>query len=83
MAVAAMNHRWRGSMMLMAGMGLDNRRRERKHDQDDRRSQDSHNLLFNHYGSFYHTRPAQTMIPGNTRAAKVEQPWQFIFQPGL
>jgi hypothetical protein len=40
-----------GSMMLVAAMSLNNRRRERKHDQDDRRSQHSHNPLFNHHGS--------------------------------
>jgi hypothetical protein len=72
-----------GSMMLVAAMGLDNRRREGKHDQDDRRAQKSHNLLFNRHGSFYQTWPRKSMIPGNTRAAKVEQPWQFIFPPGL
>jgi hypothetical protein len=52
LAVATMNHRLRGSMMFMAGMGLDNRRRERKHDQDDRRSQNSHRLPFKHQRAF-------------------------------
>jgi hypothetical protein len=40
-----------GCLVLMADMGLGNRGRERKHDQDDRRSQNSHNLLLWHDGS--------------------------------
>jgi len=46
-----------GSMMLVAAMGLDNRRREGKHDQDDRRSQNSHDPLFHHRRSFNHNLP--------------------------
>jgi hypothetical protein len=42
--MAAMN----GCRVLMAGMGLGNGRRERKHDQDDRRSQNSHGQLLWH-----------------------------------
>ncbi len=47
LALAVMN----GRLMLMADMGPGNRRRERKHDQDDRRSQNSHHLLLWHDGS--------------------------------
>jgi hypothetical protein len=37
-----------GYLVLMADMGPGNGRRERKHDQDDRRSQNSHDLLLQH-----------------------------------
>lgn len=81
LAVDTMNYRLRGSMMLMAGMGLGNRRRERKHDQDDRRFQNSHRLPFNHQNSFLQSA-AQPIYPGSP-----EQPrWncgQFIFLPCL
>ena len=46
-ALAAMN----GCQVRMADMGLGNRRHERKRDQDDRRSQNSHDLLLQHDGS--------------------------------
>lgn len=42
--VAVMN----GRLVLMAEMGLRNRRRERKRDQDDRRSQNSHSQSLQH-----------------------------------
>jgi len=44
LALAAMN----GGLVRMADMGLGNRRRKRKRDQDDRRSQNSHDLLLQH-----------------------------------
>jgi hypothetical protein len=47
LALAVMN----GCLVLMAEMSLGNRRRERKRDQDDRRSQNSHDLLLWHDGS--------------------------------
>jgi hypothetical protein len=40
-----------GCLVLMAEMSLGNGRRERKRDQNDRRSQNSHNLLLWHNGS--------------------------------
>ena len=46
LALAVMN----GCLMLMAEMGLGNGRRERKRDQDDRRSQNSHDQLLWHDG---------------------------------
>jgi hypothetical protein len=39
----------RRSMVRMAAMGLGNRRRERKHDHDDRGSQNAHNSLLQHH----------------------------------
>jgi hypothetical protein len=39
-----------GGTVLMAAMGLGDGRRERKRDQDDRRSQNSHKSLLQHDG---------------------------------
>jgi hypothetical protein len=46
LALAAMN----GCMVLMASMGFGKGRRERKHDHDDRRSQNAHGQLLQHDG---------------------------------
>lgn len=49
MALAVMNRSVvNGLLMLMTEMGLGNRRRERKRDQNDRRPQNSHDQLLRH-----------------------------------
>ena len=79
LALAAMN----GCLVLMADMGLGNRRRERKHDQDDRRSQNSHDLLLQHDGSIV----AQVSLryrrgTGNSRSSRAPEPSALFFQEG-
>jgi hypothetical protein len=66
LALAVMN----GRLMLMADMGPGNRRRERKHDQDDRRSQNSHDLLLWHDGSIVaQVSPRYRRGTGNSRSS--------------
>ncbi len=48
-----------GSMVLVAGMGLGNGRRQRKHDQDDRRSENPQYALRQHGGLVVAQVPAR------------------------
>jgi len=64
-----------GCLVLMADMGLGNRRRERKHDQDDRRSQNSHDLLLWHNRSIAAQGPPRYRRgTGNSRSSREPDP---------